>query len=72
VQKFEKGAIMIEPSLTNALVETKLALTTKSVPLTPIAATGVFSRNLCRADLAASPEIERATPSVKLNFTAEL
>jgi hypothetical protein len=62
---------MIEPSFTMALVDLALALTTKSVPRTPIAATGVFNRNLCLADLAASPDIERATPSVKLNFTVD-
>ena len=62
---------MIAPSFTNARVERELALTTKSVPRTPIAAIGVFMRKRWRADFAASPEIARATPSLSSNLTAE-
>ena len=43
----------IMPSLTSARTVESVALTTKSVPRTPIAAIGVFNLNRWRAALAA-------------------
>ena len=71
VQESENGAITIVPSLTKALVVLAEAPTAKSVPRTPIAATGVFSLKFSLAPFAASPEIARATPSSRFSLTAE-
>ena len=48
-----KGAKTMAPWLTIALTRDFVASTTKSVPLTPIAAKGVLSLNLSLADSAA-------------------
>ena len=44
------------------LVDPQTANTVKSVPRTPMAATGVLNRKFCRAALVPSPETWRATP----------
>lgn len=57
------------PSVTSARVLSWLVCTIKSVPLTPMAARGVFRRKFSRASLAALPDMERAVPSSNLKVT---
>ena len=55
-----------------ALTLAELASTTKSVPLTPMAAKGVLSLNLSLADSAACPEMALTTPCSSSKRTSEL
>ena len=58
------------PVKTVAAVLSGVALTMKSVPLTPMAATGVLRRKRSRAAVPQSPVMERTTPSSSLNLMA--
>ncbi|KFB73350.1 MAG: hypothetical protein AW09_001399 [Candidatus Accumulibacter phosphatis] len=61
-QMLSSGASTIAPWLTRTTARFASAWVTKSVPLTPMATSGVFRRNLSRAACAASPEMPRTVP----------
>ena len=62
--------MVIAPVNTAACVAAPSTLTTKSVPFTPIAATGVFNRNFSGLAWPHLPVMERTTPFSTLNLMA--
>ena len=65
------GLTTMAPANTVAAVPVGKERTTKSVPLTPMAATGVFKRKRSLAASPHEPVMERMTPSSKRNLMAE-
>src|SRR5471032_3177865 len=68
MQVAEKPLTTMAPEITVTRDVSSSVETVKSVPRTPMAATGVLKRKFCRASLTASPETLRATPDSNSNL----